>query len=167
MAATTEQGFAPEASNVLPAVSLRARNGARALGRMAQRFGGVSLSVAALTLLLFPFGSETTSEILCKMMVALVLGFVGAALWQAGTPVPAPQIEIDVVRREVRLVRWTQDARSILTRRRFSDLGAVDLQGNTAQFWDANDELLASVAVRNEASLRSLRLALRNEGFDI
>ncbi|THH38293.1 hypothetical protein E4Z66_01605 [Aliishimia ponticola] len=164
MAATTEQGYIGKDAPTRQ-VTMTARGGTRALIRTAQRFLGVTLSVAALSLLLLPFGAETTAEILLKLMFALVLGFVGAALWQAGGRVAAPELEIDVVRREVRLIRGFGPSRSIVTRRRFRDLGAVKTQDHSVSFWDADQELLAEVTIADDTALRSLRSALRDEGL--
>lgn len=165
MTLTSDHAFNQIAETDIPDVRLKVRDGARDAVRFAQRFGGVALSFAALGLLLLPFGGTSTAEVLTKLMVALVLGFIGAALWQSGSPVPTPELEIDMVRREVRLVRWMQDRRAVVKRRRFADLERADFEGDTVQLWEKDNNLLAEVSVRDEMGLRSLRRAMTDEGL--
>ena len=139
---------------------LRASNGERLMLRGAQRFLGVSLSVAALAMWLIPIGAGGTAELLSKIMFTLVLGFAGAAFWQAGTPRPAPEIEIDMIRREVRLVRWYGETKSLVTRRRFADLTGAVFEGRDVQLWDRDGELLADITLPDERLARALHHAL-------
>ena len=104
---------------------------------------------------------------LCKLIVSLVLGFAGIALWQAGEAMPKPQLELDIVRREVRLVRYHGENKGLLKRRRFSELEEVQIQGNTVALWSDDGALLAELTLSDEVALRSFRSALRDEGFDI
>jgi hypothetical protein len=143
-------------------VMLRTRGGRRFLVRASQRFLGVSLSVAALGLWLVPVGAGGTAEVLSKLMVTLLLGFAGAALWQAGSPRPMPEIEIDLVRREVRLVRFYGETRSLVTRRRFEDLSGAAFRGRDVQLWDEAGELLAELTLPDDALTAALRRALQD-----
>lgn len=151
----------------IPDVTLRARDGVPFLVRTAQRFAGVSLSVAAVTLMIFPFGAGSTTEILCKMMVAIVLGFAGAALYQAGSPVPTPELELDIIRREVRLVRWTGKSRTVARRVKFSDLSRAEFGDRSVRIWDGQDTMLAELTLSETGARRSLKSALMDEGIRV
>ncbi len=143
-------------------VMLRTRGGRRYWMRAVQRFLGVSLSVAALGLWLVPVGAGGSAEVLSKLMVTVLLGFVGAALWQSGAPHPVPEIEIDLVRREVRLVRFYGETRSLVTRRRFSDLTGAAFQGRNVQLWDEAGDLLAELTLPDDTLTAALRRALQD-----
>lgn len=165
-AIAAEEASVPLGDPILE-VSVKMRDGVPWLVRTAQRFGGVACSVAGLALLLFPFGAATTTEILCKFMVALILGFVGAALWQAGSPVATPEMEIDLVRREVRLIRWVGRQRHETSKAPFSDLGRADVTGRVARLWDKTDGLIAEISLADENAVRSLKRALQDEGVPV
>ncbi len=148
-------------------VTIKLRDGVPWVVRTAQRFGGVAFSVAGLALLLFPFGAATTTEILCKLMMALVFGFVGAALWQSGSPASTPEMEIDLVRREIRLMRWVGRHRQETSRASFSDLGRAEIAGRVARLWDKTDGLVAELNLADERAVRSLQRALQDEGVPV
>jgi hypothetical protein len=165
MTITSEQSFGATSERVLPAVNLKVHDGAKDAVRFLKRFGGASIGFAGLGLLILPFGSGSTSEILSKLMVALVLGFVGAAIYQSGSPVPSPELEIDIEHKEARLVAYTEGKRSVLKRRRFSDLGRAEFAGETVQLWEKDDNMLAVVSINDEMALRALRRAMTDEGL--
>ena len=148
-------------------VSVRIRDGVPWAVRTLQRFGGAACSAAGLALLLFPFGAVSTTEILCKLMVALILGFVGAALWQAGTPKPLPELEIDLVRREIRFVSWMGHHRHEASKAPFSDLGRAEVSGHIARLWDKTGGLLAEISLADERAVKSLKRALQDEGVPV
>ncbi|MEP4195363.1 MAG: hypothetical protein ABJL99_06970 [Aliishimia sp.] len=168
MTSTTEDLWTkPSKFNTSQSVTLRATGGQRLILRAIQRLLGASFSIAALFLWLLPVGNGGTAEILCKLMVTLVLGFSGAALWQAGTPTPAPELEIDLVRREVRLVRWYGETKSLITRRRFSDLRGAKFDGRDVQLWDQNGELLADLTLPDLEAAKSLRTGLEQSNVQM
>ena len=129
-----------------------------------KQFCGICLSFAGLFLLVFPFGMTTPTEVLSKMMVALVLGFVGAALYQSGRASRAPELEIDMTRREVRVVRWNGSAYALAARRKFTDLTRAEISGSDVRLWDADEALLTEISVTDAVALDALRGALRDEG---
>lgn len=147
-------------------VLLRARGGRRgsqrAILRAVQRLLGASLSIAALGLWVVPVGAGGTAEMLSKIMITLVLGFAGAALWQSGAPTPSPEIEIDMTRREVRLVRWYGESKSLVTRRRFDELQGAAFAGREVQLWDRDGSLLADLTLPDAALAAALRRALED-----
>lgn len=144
------------------AVLLRATGGQRFIKRTLQRLLGASLSVAAVGLWLLPIGDGSTTEVLCKLMVSIVLGFTGAAFWQAGSPRPRPELEIDIARREMRLVRYQGETKTLVTRRRFRDLSRFKFDGCDVQLWDNDGDLLAELTLPDMASADALHLALED-----
>lgn len=163
----TDTAHQPALPRRMPDAMLQARGGLREVGRVAQRFSGVSLSVAALTLLLLPVGGGEPAAALSKVMVVLVLGFAGIALWQAGSPRPAPDLEIDVARRELRLVRRGRAGAAQLVRCRFADLARAQVRDRRVRFWDARDQLLAEVILPDAGSIGLLQRALLDEGVAV
>jgi hypothetical protein len=141
-------------------VMLKARGGRRMMLRTAQRLLGASATIAALALWLFPVGAGGTAEVLSKVMITLVLGFIGAALWQSGSLAPSPEIEVDMIRREVRLVRWFGETKSLVTRRRFADLSGAAFEGRNVKLWDEDGELLAELTLPDDGLVASLRRAM-------
>lgn len=150
-----------------PDAALNARDGMPSVIRVVQRFGGVAMSVAGLALLVLPFGASSTTEILCKIMVALVFGFAGAALWQAGSPVEAPEIEVDMVRREIRLMRWRGQTAQLVRRSHFGELARAEIDGRSVRLWTAEGNLLADLTLPESAALTRLRSALADEGVQV
>lgn len=165
MTATSEQTFRRRPQTGLAGVEIQVRDGAKDAVRFCQRFTGASLTFAAVALMLLPFGMSSTAELLSKLMVALVLGFVGAALWQSGSPMPSPELEIDMERREIRMVREVKGQRSVERRRRFADLARADFDEDTVHLYERSGDLLAIVTIRDEMGLRALRRALTDEGL--
>ena len=151
----------------IPAVTRKVRDGAPVVLRGIQKFCGATLGFAGLLLLVFPFGASSTTEILLKMMFALILGFSGAALWQAGTSQMEPEMELDMVRREIRMVHVRGTRRNLAMRRKFSDLSGVKMDGAQVQFWDEDNTLLADISIADPATRSSLQRALRGEGISV
>lgn len=143
-------------------IFLRTRGGHRMLWRGAKRVVGASFSLAALALWLVPAGAGDSAEMLSKLIATLILGVVGATFWQAGAPAPAPEIEIDMIRREVRLVRWYGKTKSLVTRHRFADLSGADFQRRNVQLWDKSGNLLADLTMPDDILTRSLHRALQD-----
>ena len=145
-------------------LKLQFDEGLPAVLRFLKQFCGICLSFAGLFLLVFPFGMTTPTEVLSKMMVALVLGFVGAALYQSGRATRAPELEIDMARREIRVVRWNGASHSLAARRKFTDLTRAEISDSDVRLWDADGTLLAEISVTDTVALGLLRGALREEG---
>lgn len=145
------------------AIELRATSGQRFMMRTVQRLFGASLSIAALCLWVLPIGTDSSAEILCKMLVTIILGASGAALWQNGSPLPAPELEIDIVRREVRLVRWYGETRTLVTRCQFCDLSTVEFDGHDVRLWDADGDMIADLRLPNMEAVDRLRFAMEDK----
>lgn len=139
-------------------------HGGRWLARIGQRMGGAALVLAAVGLWVAPGASWDMDLALMKMGLSLAIGFAGLAILTAGRAVPSIEIEIDTVRREVRLVRGKGRARTLVSRTAIADLGPAELHGNMARLWAADGALVAEVAMGDPDLRRGLTAALRDEG---
>lgn len=139
-------------------------NGQRLLARGAQRLGGAALLLASLGLWIAPGSSWDADTALFKLGVSVALALTGMIIMQSGRAVPAIEVEIDTVRREVRLVRGKGRARSLVSRTAIADLGPAEIRGTMVRLWDAEGVLLAEIAMSDPASRYSLTMALRDAG---
>ncbi|MEL6809320.1 MAG: hypothetical protein AAFO97_16215 [Pseudomonadota bacterium] len=139
-------------------------SGARLLTRSAQRLGGVALLLAAFGLWIAPGAGFDPDLALFKLGVSIALGFVGLAVMQAGRAQRTVEFEIDTLRREVRLVRGSGRARSVVSRISIADLGPAEVHGTMARLWTVDGSLVAEVAMSDPDLRRSLMGALRDAG---
>ena len=133
----------------------------------AGRFMGAAFTAAALVLLVFPFGMYATTEVLCKLMVALVLGFIGVALWQGTQPSDVGELELDLKNREIHMQpkgSWSKSARKTI---KFSDFTKLQLDGDTFSFWVGEDTPLTSLTLHDPQANQLLRAALRESGHKV
>lgn len=136
----------------------------RMIARGSRRMVGATLILAALGLWIAPGGSWDADIALIKLGLSLFSGFAGLAVL-SGEPVVAPvQVEIDTVRREVRLVRGKGRARELVSRTAVRDLGQAEMDGAMVRLWDSKGTLLAEVALSDPAVRRGLMSVLRDEG---
>lgn len=145
-----------------PADSPRTVDGSRWLKRSAQRLGGAALMTAAAGLWVQPGASWDADVMLIKLGLSLTLGLAGLAVLQAGRAVPPVEVEIDTIRREVRLMRGKGRARQLVTRTALAELGPAEVQGNMVRLWSGDGALIAEVALTDPAIRRSLTGALRD-----
>ncbi|MFL4471526.1 hypothetical protein ACERZ8_17185 [Tateyamaria armeniaca] len=139
-------------------------DGMRWMTRGAQRLGGVALVLSAIGLWVMPGMSFEADLALFKLGVSVALGFAGLAIMQAGRARRTVKIEIDTVRREVRLVRGKRGARDLVSRTAIADLGPAEIHGNMARLWTMDGALVAEVAMSDPNLRRSLMAALRDAG---
>jgi len=139
-------------------------NADRWLTRGAQRLGGAALVLAAIGLWVMPGASWDADLALFKLGLSVILGFAGLAILQAGRAQPLVQVEVDTVRREVRLVRGAGQDRTVVSRTLISDLGPAEIHGTMARLWAADGALVAEVAMSDPDLRRSLTAALRDAG---
>lgn len=142
----------------------RTINGQRWMARVGQRLAGAALVLAAFGMWIAPGASFDGDIALFKLGVSLVLGFAGLAISNAGRSVPAIEVEIDTVRREVRLMRGKGRARTLVSRTYIRDLGPAEVHGTMARLWGADGALIAEVAMSDPSLRRSLTNVLRDEG---
>ena len=150
-----------------PDAVLNIRDGRRALMRGLQRLFGAALWFATLGIWLFHATHGDPAEALSKIMVSLIMMFCGAALWQAGAPVSKPELEIDLVRREIRLVRLGEARKLLVEKRRFRDLWRAEFSGQSVRIWDMDGGLLVELTMANKKSLGRLRRVLQVEGVKV
>lgn len=143
---------------------VRSMDAGRALGRVMQRLTGAALLLAAAGLWLAPGSSWAAEILLVKLVLSLVAGLAGLALIQNWTAPDAPEVEIDLVRRHVRLLRRAGAQHEILHECSFAGLGRVEKSKNTLTLWDARGELLAEVAPVDRDVLKALVAGLRDAG---
>ena len=139
-------------------------DGTRMVMRGVQGVVGVALVMTAVGLWIAPGTTWTHDLLLMKLMVSILVGLTGVAMVQSFIRPKAPQVEIDTIRHEVRLVRTRGKDRFVLDRCRFADLTLVENSGTHVQLWGKNKELIAEVAATDRVSHRSLVTALRVAG---
>ena len=139
-------------------------DGTRMVMRGVQGVVGVALVMTAVGLWIAPGTTWTHDLLLMKLMVSVLVGLIGVAMVQGFIRPKAPQVEIDTIRHEVRLVRTRGKDRFVLDRCRFADLTLVENSGTHVQLWGKNKELIAEVAATDRVSHRSLVTALRVAG---
>lgn len=145
-------------------VSVRALDAGRTLGRLARRVTGAGLILAAAGLWLAPGSSWAADILLIKLVLSLVAGGVGLALVQTGGAPDAPEVEIDLVRRRIRVVHRARGQDMTLQDCSFSELGRVEKIRNTLTLWDNSGNLLAEIAPADQRVLRALVSGLRDAG---
>ncbi|GAA6177908.1 hypothetical protein [Sulfitobacter pacificus] len=140
-------------------------DGGRMIIRGTQRLVGVSLTLAALGLWLAPGATWESDIMLFKLILSLSAVIAGLGLISQSAGQRAPEIEIDTIRREVRLVRRQRGAADqILQSCSFAKLAHAEQDGNTVRLWDQAGRFLAEVKLTDRASLRSLVTGLRDAG---
>ena len=76
-----------------------------------------------------------------------------------------PKIEIDTIRREVRLVRPVAEGKNIVLKRcGFADLARAEWEGVKVRLWDKNNAPLAEVTLNDRNVMTSLVSGLRAAG---
>ncbi|WP_299730860.1 hypothetical protein [uncultured Tateyamaria sp.] len=139
-------------------------DGASWMTRGAQSVGGIALVLAAIGLWITPGAAFDPDLALIKLGVSATLILMGLAIIQAGWARPMVEVEIDTVRREVRLMRGKGRARSLVSRTSIADLGPAEVRGNMARLWTTDGSLVAEVAMSDPDLRRSLMGALRDAG---
>ncbi|MGC1495107.1 MAG: hypothetical protein WA790_04810 [Sulfitobacter sp.] len=144
---------------------VRIVGGGRMLVRAAQRLMGVALIIAALGLWLAPGASWESDVMLFKLILSITAGLAGLGLMQSSATPQAPEVEIDTIRREVRLVRRAKDGHSdVLQRCAFAELGRVEREGAHVRLWDSSNTFLAEVSLSDRSAMSSLVSGLRDAG---
>ena len=144
---------------------VRMLDGGRLVLRGIQRLLGASLIVAAFGLWLAPDSSFENDLLLFKLLLSIVLGFMGFGLMQSGAPQLAPHVEIDTIRREVRLVRATGAAApQVLERCPFDALAHVEVEGPHVRLWNESGAFLAEATLTDQATFARLTACLRDSG---
>ena len=140
-------------------------DGSRMLLRGLQRLVGFSLALTAAALWIVPGSNWDHDVLLFKLILSITSIIAGLVLMQSSArPVP-PEIEIDTIRREVRLVRRSKTTSdTLVSRSTFAELGKVEVEGACVRLWDAKMTLLAEITLHDRDVRRSLLGGLRDEG---
>lgn len=140
-------------------------SGGRLILRFLQRIVGFALTLAALALWLAPGTSWESDVMLFKLILSITSVAAGLGLMHASAQPLAPEVEIDLIRREIRVVRRDRGAgASILEQCSFADLGKVERDGPFIRLWDARHNLIAEVTLTDAQVQRNLLAGLRDAG---
>ncbi len=140
-------------------------DGGRMIIRGTQRLFGVSLTIAAIGLWLAPGASWESDVMLFKLILSITAVIAGLGLVSASAKPRAPEVEIDTIRREVRLVRRQRGtAAEILQNCAFADLAKAEYKGSTVRLWDASGAFLAEANLSDRTAFSSLIAGLRDVG---
>lgn len=139
--------------------------GGHMIVRGAQSLLGTGLALAAVGLWFAP-GANTESDIvLFKLVLSISAGLAGMGLLHASATPRSPEIEIDTIRRQVRVVRRQPGGvPKVLQSCSFAQLGAAEYEGSMVRLWDQAGVLLAEVNLSDRNALSSLVAGLRDEG---
>jgi membrane protein implicated in regulation of membrane protease activity len=144
---------------------VRVTDGGRMIARGAQRVLGTALALAALGLWLAPGASWENDVMLFKLILSLIALLAGFGLLQASSKPKTLEVEIDTIRREVRLMRPADDGSAALIERcAFADLSRAERLDNDIRLWGPSNNLLAEVSMTDRAVLSSLVAGLRDAG---
>lgn len=169
MTATSE--FMPLQGNTLQndgfgvqSAPAHALDGSRLVVRGTQAFIGAVLILAAVGLWAIP-GSDWSGELLLiKLVLSLMMVLGGIAMLHTPNAITAPEIEIDTVRREVRVVRRNVQGDDVLSAHKFDDLDYAELRGAHMVLWAKGGVMLAEVALSDPKVRRSLTTAMTHAG---
>lgn len=144
---------------------VRIADGGRMLVRVTQRLSGVALLLAAAGLWFAPGAAWESDIMLFKLILSLTAGLAGVGLMQSSTTPNTPEIEIDTIRRQVRLVRFVKGGENqVLQSCAFADLARAERDGMNVRMWDSNNVFLAEVLLADRTEITSLMSGLRAAG---
>jgi len=155
------------ATTPIAPVPVRMPDGGRMVIRGVQCMFGTALVIAAAGLWLVPGSSVESDVVLFKLALSIAAAMSGLGLLQAGATggASAPAIEIDTIRREVRVVRRNRNASAtVLQSCSFSQLGGAEIDGTIVRLWDTAGTMLAEVEPGDRKAFSSLVGGLRDEG---
>lgn len=149
-----------------PAIEpVRMADGGRMIVRGTLRLFGAAMALAAIGLWLAPGASWDSDIMLFKLILSLCALIAGIGMLSSSSRPPAPEVEIDSIRREVRLVRRLRGAAPVILQScTFGDLAHVEHSNTTVRLWDKGGAFLAEVNVTDRSALSSLLSGLRDAG---
>jgi hypothetical protein len=144
---------------------VRTADGGRMVVRAVLRLTGAALLMSAILLWVMPGASWESELILFKLLLSVVAAVTGLGMYAASAKPQAPQMQIDMIRREVRLLRPGRAGREVLLHRcRFADLSRVEQTGAHLRLWDEHETLLGDVTVSDRKVLHRLMTGLQDAG---
>ncbi|MFK7834921.1 MAG: hypothetical protein AB8B60_01760 [Sulfitobacter sp.] len=148
-----------------PAEPVRMADGGRMIVRGVQRLLGASLALAAIGLWIAPGSSWESDVMLFKLILSITALLAGLGMMSSSSRPTPPEVEIDTIRREVRLVRrMAGDTTMVLQSCSFAELAHAELKGSIVRLWDKGGAFLAEVSLVDRKALGSLVAGLRDEG---
>ena len=136
----------------------------RAVGLRASGKFGFAMIFIAFAVWFAPDAAMPAVPKIFKLFISLSFGFLGLAFLQSLTNLGLPSVEVDTIRREIRLMRGFGKARRVAAEYKFKDLAHAERMGNQVRLWDNQGTILADVEMRDAAMLNSLMSGLRDEG---
>ncbi|MEM6340953.1 MAG: hypothetical protein AAF729_07375 [Pseudomonadota bacterium] len=134
------------------------------LAKRAQIFVGGALFAAAFALWLAPGATWAAEVIGTKVVLSMILGFIGLGLVQSGFTPTRREIEIDSEAGEIRVMRYQGKQAKVLRRCAFEDLGSVHRDGTVIRIWDASGAFIADIGLEDVQTSRDLADALAAAG---
>ena len=139
-------------------------DGAVMLGRFAQRAGGAGLIFAALGLWVFGTANWEPDIAMLKLLLSLAMVYAGIAFLQEGRMARIPEVEVDLIAREVRLLRRSGEATSLIQTHRFEDLGTAEETARGLVLRAPDGAMLAEVEIDQPKVRLALYSALEDAG---
>lgn len=140
-------------------------DGVRMVLRVGQRVLGAALLLSSSGLWLMPGASFSSEVMLFKMALSILALMAGFWLVLAGQKPAMPEIEIDTVRRELRMTRsGPLGAQLVLERVGFAELSKIERRGPAFSFWDQSGRFIVDIQISDRRMLETLLSALRDSG---
>ncbi|MGJ8546818.1 MAG: hypothetical protein ACSHWZ_15335 [Sulfitobacter sp.] len=157
--------FAPLGESDSPAAPARPRSTGSGVMQALLRILGLGAMGICLAFWLSPGASWEPDVMLFKLILSVITGIAGLGLLQASMPARQSEVEIDLERQELRLMRRVAGGgHELLHRCQFDDLQRADLRGTHLRLWGVGGRLLAEVTVSNRRAVAILLDKLRDAG---
>lgn len=141
-----------------------ALDGSRLVVRATQAFIGAVLMLAAVGLWAMPGADWSGDLLLIKLVLSLMMVLGGIAMLHTPKASTSPEVEIDTIRREVRVIRRNSGGDHVLSAHKFAELDRAELQGAHMVLWAEGGVMLAEVAMSDPNVRRSLTSAMMQAG---
>lgn len=146
-------------------VSNGALEGGHLVSRFLQRLVGVSFIAAASGIWLAPGADWSSDMMLMKIGLSAVSLLTGFWLVFMGADQPRTEVEMDLQRNELRILRpGAMGAMLVVRHCPFAQFGRVVQSGRQLRFFDAHGDFLADVKVTDRDILQKLVFDLRQGG---
>lgn len=139
-------------------------NRGRLMMRGSQNLLGGFLILTAIGFWVMPGSDFSSDVVLMKLVLSLIAALAGIAMMDQGKAPAIPEVEIDTVRREIRLVRHKGKHGECVQSCKFSDLDRAEVHGTHVILWGQDDVMLAEVALNDPQLRRSLMRGLSTAG---
>ncbi len=125
--------------------------------------GGVLLLLVAAGMWIAPRAYWGEDLFATKLLLSMILSFVGIAMVQAGLILPRREVEIDTDKGEVRVVRHARGKKHILNACAFEHLAAAQ-SDNVVRLWDGFGNYMADIPLNEPSTRGRLIMALKAAG---